>query len=239
VRILATVGAFRAVPIDDLRTRTDHAVSARAGDIYQLRRAGLVRTVAPHMAGRRTTLVTLTRRGHQLLEANRTPDARQTFYAGVTRARDLEHDAHIYRAYLRAADRLSERGAHVLRIVLETELKREYQQFLQRDNQDRPESDGRPLRDREAIEAWADAHDLPVLDGRVHFPDVRIEYEAADGRHAIEDVEVMTVHYRGSHAASKRQAGFSRFRASSARVGGASNGGRGRPFDPRVAEEWL
>lgn len=239
VRILTTVGAFRVIPADDLRNRSDRGASARAGDLYRLRRYGLVRTVAPKIDARRSTLVTLTRRGHELLEAYRSSDARQTFYPGVTRMRDLEHDAHVYRAYLRSADRLSCQGAHVDRIVLETELKREYQQFLQSENRDHPESDGRPTRDREAIQAWAEAHDLPMVDDRVHFPDVRVEYEWPDGRREIEDLEVMTAHYRGAHAAAKVQAGFSRFRMASARVGGQSGSGRGRPFDPRVAEEWL
>lgn len=239
VRILTTVGAFRVVPADDLRNRSDRGANAHGGDLYRLRRAGLVRTVAPMVESRRTTLVTLTWRGHELLETYRDPSARQTFYAGIARVRDLEHDAHVYRAYLRSADRFSQQGARVDRILLEAELKREYQQFLQSDNRDRPDSDGRPIRDREAIHAWADEHHLPVIDDRVQFPDVRVEYEWPDGRREIEDLEVMTVHYRGAHAAAKARAGFSRFRMASARVGGASGTGRGRPFDPRVAEEWL
>jgi hypothetical protein len=37
-------------------------------------------------------------------------------------------------------------------------------------------------------------HDLPYIDGQVHFPDSRIEYEV-DGREHHEDVELFTPHY--------------------------------------------
>ena len=51
-------------------------------------------------------------------------------------------------------------------------------------------------------------HDLPCDDqGHVQFPDVRIEYDI-DGRDHTLDVEVMTPHYRGAHAAAKSGSGF-------------------------------
>src|SRR5436309_2450939 len=83
----------------------------------------------------------------------------------------------------------------------------------------------------------ADDHELPMTNDRVQFPDVRIEYERPDGRRDVEDVEVTTLNYRGAHAAGKVQAGFTRFRGSSARVGGSGASGRATSFDPRVAEE--
>jgi hypothetical protein len=79
----------------------------------------------------------------------------------------------------------------------------------------------------------------------VEFPDVRVEYEERDGRREIEDVEVTTPHYRGSHGAAKASAGFTCYRTVGARLGGGRLGGAsgcrrgGRPFDPRSAEELL
>jgi hypothetical protein len=61
---------------------------------------------------------------------------------------------------------------------------------------------------------------------------VRIEYEDPNGDIRWEDVEVTTEHYRGSHASAAARAGFS-IHAS----GGSS--GRGAPFDPRAAEDFL
>jgi hypothetical protein len=75
----------------------------------------------------------------------------------------------------------------------------------------------------------------------VHFPDVRIEYEDADGRSRLEDVEVTTVHYRGTHAAATAKSGFSRYSGLSARIsgrGGSWEGGGGVP-GRNLAEELL
>jgi len=52
----------------------------------------------------------------------------------LRKAREVEHDVQIYRAYEREAERLQERGARIERVVLDCELKREYQQFLQERN---------------------------------------------------------------------------------------------------------
>jgi DNA-binding MarR family transcriptional regulator len=236
VRTLATVGAFRVVPAADLRAHAGRPLDPWRGDLWHLREAGLVRAM-PHLVGReRTTLITLTERGRDLLEANRTQtgdEARQAFYAGLAKPRELTHDAQLYRAYLRAADRLRDSGANVRRVVLDYELKRDYQRVLRDLNRERrrAERDGDWF-DREVAE-WARSHDLPVVEGHVHFPDVRIEYERPDGQRAIEDVEVITAHYRGAYAAAKARTGFTTYRAVTG-VGG--RGGRSaRGLDPRLA----
>ena len=242
VRALATIGAFRVVPASDLRDDQGHRGDLRHGDLDRLRRAGLVRRLAPIEGRRRTALVALTERGRALLEQHRTPSQEpgQRFYAGPSKPRELTHDSHLYRAYLRSADRLHAQGARVHRIVLEDDLKREYQQFLQEGNRDQPDSDGRPTRTLDEVRDWADTHQLPMLDESVQFPDVRIEYEWPDGRREREDVEVLTPHYRGAHAAAKARSGFTGYRGSGARVGGSGRGGGGgRPFDPDLADEFL
>ena len=81
-----------------------------------------------------------------------------------------------------AAERLRGEGASIRRVVLDNELKREYQQFLQERNRGRSDSDGRPDRTPEEIHRWAMEHHLPEHDGHVQFPDARIEYEDRDGR---------------------------------------------------------
>ena len=240
VRTLATVGAFRVVPLSDVRDDRGRAPDLWHGDVDRLRSAGLLQ-VAGHLGDEaRTPLLTLTDRGRELLESHRTRGAEhsQAFYAGIVRHRELTHDAHVYRAYLRAAARLVDRGARIERVVLEEELKREYQQFLQERNRDRRDSDGRPDRTPEEIREWAYDHQLPMDEGRVQFPDVRVEYEWPDGRRDLEDVEVTTPHYRGAHASGKARAGFTRFRARGSRVGGSSRRG-GRARDEDLAGEFL
>ena len=239
VRTLATVGAFRVVAVDDLRDDRGRAADPWHGDLERLRAAGLVRAVAPlsRDGQKRTTVIALTRRGRSLLENHRRRDhqTRQTFYADIVKPRELAHDAQLYRAYLRAAERLRDEGARLRRLVLDYELKREYQSFLQERNRDRADSDGRPSRTLEEIRNWADEHRLPIVDGRVQFPDFRIEFERPDGRREVEDVEVMTPHYRGAHAAAKGRAGFTRFRSGGGRAGRSG----GRCPEPRLAEEFL
>ena len=229
-RMLAAVGAFRVVPERDLDSRDD-GLDPRSDSLDYLVEEGLLRTISldGHDRG-----VVLTDRGHDLLEANRRvrdDERQQEFYAGVNRPRELSHDAQLYRAYLETETRLRDEGAEIQRVVLEHELKREYQSFLQEHNRDRPDSDGRPDRDAREIAQWAQEHELPYFDERVHFPDARIEYEL-DGRERHEDIEVLTPHYRGAHAATRARSGF---RCVRVHTGGRS----GRTFDPRLAEELI
>jgi hypothetical protein len=75
-------------------------------------------------------VVTLTKEGRDLLESRRLDDdsrERQAFHYGVQKPRELKHDAHLSRAYLEEAERLRDEGANIHRIVLENDLKREYQ----------------------------------------------------------------------------------------------------------------
>jgi hypothetical protein len=242
-RTLATLGAFRVVPAKDLEDDAGRPGDPWRGDLDRLRRAGLIRSVAPSGTHASTTLMALTERGRDILEAHRTADHHptQVFSARGVKTRELAHDSQLYRVYLRSADRFTRQGARIHRVILDDELKRAYQQFLQEPNRDRSDADGRPARTRDEVEAWARAHALPVVDDHVQFPDLRIEYAWADGRRDVEDLEIVTPNYRGAHAAAKARSGFTRYHAGGGRVGGRSGRAArgGRPFDPDVAEELL
>jgi DNA-binding PadR family transcriptional regulator len=240
-RALATIGAFRVVAESDLHSvRDDSQGSGRS--LKRLETEGLIRTTPLNSNDR---AVTLTDRGRNVLEADRyqrderTSGPCQTFYAGVRKPRELTHDAHVYRAYQRVEERLRARGGHVRRVVLDYELKREYQQFLQERNRGRADSTGRPDREQHEIAAWAREHDLPFFEGSVHFPDARIEYEDQVRHIRHEDIEIVTEHYRGSHAAAASRSGFSRYRIGlTVRTSGARGGG-GRSSRSRWSEELL
>ncbi len=225
-RTLAAVSAFRVVPEHDLDT--DHDT------VEHLRDEGLVETVD---LGDDERGLTLTREGRDLLDTHsldRDSEPSQAFYAGVTRDRELNHDSHLYSTYRQEVARLRAEhyGLEVRRVVLEQDLKRDYQEFLQEHNRGRADSDGRPDRDEHEIREWARDHDLPYFDGQVHFPDYRIEYEV-DGRELHQDVELFTPHYRGAHAAGHSKAGFQVYL-----VGSRGGGGRSVPR-PRGVEEFL
>jgi DNA-binding MarR family transcriptional regulator len=209
----------------DLRDHDNRPADPRSGDLRHLREQGLIETV--RVPGYCEPAVSLTKEGRSLIESHRARDQadRQTFYNGVKRERELGHDLQVYRAYERHAERLAERGAHVERVMLDYELKREYQQWLHERDRDRPDYDGHPDRTEEEIRDWALAHDLPYFDEEVHFPDLRIEYQEADGRWDHDDIEVVTEHYRGAHRASVARSGFISFRGAGGSTGTS-------PFDP-------
>jgi hypothetical protein len=239
-RMLATIGAFRVVSESDLHDLRDDSDSPR-GSARHLEREGLTRT-SPLSSDDRA--VVLTDRGRDLLEANRyergdrSPEPRQAFYAGVRKPRELTHDTKVYRAYQRAEERLRCQGGQIRRVVLDYELKRDYQRFLHERNRGKKDCDGRPDREPAEIARWAREHELPYDDGHVRFPDARIEYEDRDGRSRHEDVEVVTTHYRGAHAGSAAKSGFTCYVVVGGMVGGRGGGGR-RTAHPRIMEELI
>ena len=188
-RTLSTVGAFRVVSERDLHDPRD--------DRFELRHLEDQRLIQRVALNEHERAVALTEHGRGLLERHRDghSDHRQAFHAGADKARERTHDAQLYRAYLKAAERLQAREARIVRVELDRELKREYQRFLQERNRGDRDSDGRPDRTVEEIEEWAREHDLPYFDEQVHFPDVRIDEEPNGVR--WEDLEV-TIHYQAA-----------------------------------------
>ena len=239
--VLATVGAFRVVQCEDLRDALAASSGGATPDphVGRLQDAGLLERIP--LDGRERDVVVLTDRGRELLESHRrgrADELRQAFYAGLKKPREVSHDAQVYRAFRRADERLRGEGGRVRRVVLDYELKRDYQCFLQERNRGRADSDGRPDRTAEEVAAWARQHDLPYFDDHVHLPDARIEYDdaARDPRH--EDIEVVTPHYRGAHAAGAARSGFHRYGAGFAgRGSGGGRGGRARRCG--LADEML
>lgn len=239
-RMLATVGSFRVVAEHDLAALCDDTRKPHQS-IRHLEDEGLIRR-SPLDANDRA--VVLTDRGRDLLEANRsmprddrTHEPRQAFYAGLRKPREQTHDVKVYRAYERSEERIRDRGGRVRRVVIDYEMKRDYQRFLHERNRGKKGCDGRPDREAEEIVRWAQEHQLPYEeDGHVHFPDARVEYEDRDGRSRFEDLEVVTPHYRGAHASGAVKSGFTCYLSFGSSVGGRGGGGG---WSPRIMEEFL
>jgi hypothetical protein len=237
---LATIAAFRVVQAPDVQEMLD---DGRGGGSAQksldhLEASGLLERIP--LERRDDDVVVLTDRGRDLLEANRREhpgEPRQAFYAGLKRPRELTHDVQVYRACRDAEAQIRDQRGRIRRIVLDYELKRAYQQFLQERNRGWAHSTGRPDRTPEEIAAWAKDHDLPYQDNRVRFPDARIEFENRDRQAEQRDIEVVTPHYRGAHAAAVASSGFQSYGGGLRVKTSGRRGGRG--LDPRLAEEMI
>jgi hypothetical protein len=97
-RALAAVGTFRVVPEQDLDT--DHDT------VRHLRNEGLIETVDPDEDERG---LTLTKEGRDLLDSHRLErdsGAPQAFHAGVSRPREIDHDANLYPTFCQEEARL-------------------------------------------------------------------------------------------------------------------------------------
>jgi len=234
-RTLATVGTFRVVRAEDLQA-TRSSRDAWTGDLRALADQGLVDIRTVDVNRESTAVAVLTRAGKDVLEAHRTPDTgrAQSFHAGLVKPREIAHDSQLYRLYQAEAARIEGDGGRVTRIVLDYELKREYQRFLNRP--DRPEDADRS----DDIEGFASASGLPIIDGHLELPDLRIEFESADGRAEYRDVELVTEHYSRGQLAGKAAAGFALCKAAGSGRGRGAGSSRtgGTPFDPHHLE-WL
>ena len=206
--MLATAGAFRVVPMDELR-RPDDRTQAHRKEVERLRSMDLVRTM-PYIVGRdRTTLVTLTERGRDVL-GDVSPRTVSGAAAGVLRGRLQATRTGARRPRPPGLPRSlqasrSNAASRVRRVVLEQELKREYQAFLQEPNRGRRRvPDGRSATPTRSPDGPGSTHCQSSMTTS-SFPtsDSNAMVEMVDRE--IEDVEVMTPHYRGAHAAAKVQ----------------------------------
>jgi hypothetical protein len=197
---LDVIGRFRVVDEAAMvRGLYNGDANLARADFAALERQGLTdRATLRDAAGLESRILTLTRDGHNLAQFNATSG--QQLYWGFAKPAECGHDSHLYGAYRREEKRLLNEGCSVKRVVLDYELKRAYFSQLNK------RGDSRSYRDRQR-EA-AQIVQLPVVDGHVVFPDVRIEYEDERGEPGRVDVEVATGNYRGEHIATKTAAGF-------------------------------
>ena len=235
-RTLRTVGTFRVVAEADLLRDTNDLKTLR-NDLLHLVDEGLLDRKTAMVNHHPTRLLTLTKDGKILIDEHRDPTdsgRSQQYHAGLVKPRELAHDVQLYRAYCAEAARIEEAGGRVRRVVLDYELKRQYQQFLHRRDRSPDSTFDTDLKH------FAQARDLPVVDGHLELPDLRLEYETADGRLETRDIEVVTEHYSRSQMSGKARAGFALYRPARASVFGRSGSSSrgGTPVDPHTLE-WL
>ena len=210
ISALGTIGAFRAVPVEDL---TDRRVLS-SSELDHLRASELVSIDAVGLRGETREIATLTAAAQHLLqshEAGGDTRERQAFFSGLVKPAELAHDAELFALYEIVAADIQQRGGEIERVVLDYELKSSYQSFLNRP--DRPAT--ATTEDDRAV--WAAAHHFELVDGELHLPDFRIEYRDQDGQLQHQDVEYATRHYPAHAIASKGRAGFAVYRRAGSR----------------------
>jgi len=198
---LEEIGKFRAIPLEDLeRYRFKGDSEQMNHDLRNFSKDGLIRrhtAVTPR--GEKLRVVTLTEAGKSRVERKLPPG--QRVYADLKRA-EIFHDAAIYRMYQAESERIRAAGGRVKRVVLECELVKTVYSELHLARETLPEDY------RLSQEEVAREHGLKVIDGKIPFPDLRIEYETRDQQMEKVDLELATGNYRRFQLIEKARAGF-------------------------------
>ncbi len=204
VHTLSEVGRFRVVDAADLAQFAYSGERSRMErDVHNLVSQGLVEQRGTSVMKQDSRQVlALTKRGQSLTRHHNFVPEDQAIYSGFVKPKEADHDADLYRLYHKAADEIERKGAKVLSVRLDYELKEKLYQRLGR-AQARGDRDSQRLK-----ESFARELHLPVVHGKVSFPDLRIEYATQEMEIARVDLELATRHYHAGHLAEKARAGF-------------------------------
>ncbi len=204
IRTLTDVGRFRAVAVEDL-ANLGYA-GDRPGmdsDLRNLVRQGLLQRRGTSAFKKESLhVLTLTKQGQRFLRRHGLVPEEQSIYSGLVKPKETNHDASLYRLYQKAAGEIERHGGKVLRVQLDYELKEKLYQKL---GKARTQDDGRNQRSKVA---FARELQVPVVNGKVAFPDLRIEYANQEMEISRVDLELATGHYHAEHLSEKARAGF-------------------------------
>jgi len=204
IHTLTEVAKFRVVAVEDLAKLAYSGDRSRMeNDLRSLLHQGLVeRRETSVLKKESRQVLTLTRQGERLVRRQRFVPESQAIYSGLVKPKEAGHDADLYRLYHKVADRIEDRGGKIVRVQLDYELKEElYRKLGHAQAQDRNEA-------FHLKHAFAQQLRLPVVNGKVSLPDLRIEYTNQEMEVARVDLELATDHYHAGHLAEKARAGF-------------------------------
>jgi hypothetical protein len=199
-KVLQDLGAFRTITANSLQKHLyDNDDGRFRKDLRSLREQRLLTVQSGSRAN--GEYISLTRAGKELTQSALS-NRHQVVYSGIVKKRELRHDAAIYDVYQKEANKISKRGGTPKRVVLDFELKKQVNRQLAKIQSIPPAE-----RDRQRQEI-AEAHGLKIVQGKVQFPDVRIEFESRDQEQCKVDLECVTGHYKARQIAAKQAAGF-------------------------------
>jgi hypothetical protein len=204
IHTLSEVGKFRVVAVNDLAEFAYNGDRSRMeSDVRNLVRQGLaVQRGTSVLKKDSRQVLTLTKRGQHLLRRQEFVPDEQAIYQGFVKPKEAHHDADLYRLYHKAVDDIERKGGKVLRVTLDYELKEKLYRKL---GEAQARKEEYMPQDKQV---FARELHLPIVQGKVSFPDMRIEYETQDGDRARVDLELATGHYHAQHLAEKARAGF-------------------------------
>lgn len=227
--LMSEIGKFRTIAVADLSYHRYPDEGKLRQDLLNLKAQKLIRQrrVMARKGKEKLSVLVLTREGKHLVQQEYRAARGQRFYAGLVKPREVAHDAAIYRMYHVEAAEIEKRGGSVKRIVLDYELKK---------NVYKPLAKARDLPPLEYAKRQAEVaadNELKVIAGKIPLPDLRIEYETAEGDIAKIDLELATEHYHRAHAAGKLRAGFKVYadQASASRLNASLTYGRSSVYD--------
>src|SRR3984893_4172930 len=204
IQTLTDVGRFRVVAVEDLAHLSYAGERSRMdSDPRPLVQQGLLqRRGTSALKKESQPVLTLTKQGQGFLRRHGPVPEDQTIYSGLVKPKESNHDAALYRLYQRAAGEIERNGGKVLRVQLDYELKEKlYRELGKTQTQDE-------RRNQQSKVAFAREVHLPVVNGKVAFPDLRIEYANQEMEISRVDLELATGHYHAQHLAEKARAGF-------------------------------
>ena len=205
---LAEIGKFRTVNAADLIRYQYGGDAARfSQDLRKLSESGLVqrRSVDHAKTGAKYSVVVLTEKGRKTatrIAGSHSNGRAQQFHSGLVKPAEVRHDVGLYRMYQVEAESIRRDGGTVTRVVLDYELKRKVFSALNK------EQDAPALRHASRKVEIAEENGLQVVQGRVVFPDLRVEYDSRDGEPEKVDLELATGDYKNAEVAAKRAAGL-------------------------------
>jgi DNA-binding MarR family transcriptional regulator len=204
-QILNKVGTFRVVSAKDLQRQISPSNPERfRQDVKRLVARGLVesQSVPYDKKGDSVSILTLTKAGLKAARSDEWMPQKQRLYAGFVKPNEVKHDLAIFRMYEAHSAKIESAGGNVQRVVLDFELKKAVYSELAKAN-GLPALEYARKKDKIAAE-----NGLKTVEGRVILPDLRIEYETADGELAKVDLEVTSEDYKRSQMQQKARAGF-------------------------------
>ncbi len=202
---LDDVATYRVVSVRDLVEHRfgGNAFAARKG-IDALKNEGLLQEHTVRVkSGKTFRVVFASQKGRRQAWGNRKNND-QRYWCGLAKPSEIRHDATVYRAAISEISKLEKTGSSVKRIQLDYEMKSRVSKIAEKARS----KDGGEAAFLAKIEA-ARQMSLPTgSDGKLHYPDARIEYEDEQGNPGRVDVEVTSGNYRSKGLQAKLSAGF-------------------------------